>query len=254
MNILLIPSKGRAKNNYLLEQLQKNNLEYLYFIEPQEIEKYCEIIKSNKIINIEKNDMGIAYVRNYILEYAQKNKIRRYWTLDDDLNNFYHREEKRMIKNDISVLNKVEKQFEKENYGIYGLEYQQFAWSASKDRVENSYMDCCVCIDSEKAKKSNIVYDNKVSLKEDRDFAMQFIKQGYKNARSTVYAFSCPKNGTNEGGLSEVYSQGGKEEKMVDMMIKKWGVDICRKIIKKDGRVDLKIFWKKINNKQGRLF
>ena len=102
--------------------------------------------------------MGITYVRNFILEFAQKNKIRRYWALDDDLNNFYHREEKKMIKNDIMVLEKTEEQFDGEGYGIYGLEYQQFAWAASKDRVENSYVDCCVCIDSEKAKEKQIMY------------------------------------------------------------------------------------------------
>ena len=111
MNPILIPSKDRAKKNYLLEQLQKNNLEFYYFIEPQEIKKYTDVISIKNIINIKENDMGIAYVRNFILKYAQKNKIKRYWTLDDDLNNFYHREEKKMIKNDISVLSKVEKQF-----------------------------------------------------------------------------------------------------------------------------------------------
>lgn len=254
MNPILIPSKDRAKKNYLLEQLQKNNLEFYYFIEPQEIKKYTDVISIKNIINIKENDMGIAYVRNFILKYAQKNKIKRYWTLDDDLNNFYHREEKKMIKNDISVLSKVEKQFANKNYGIYALEYQQFAWSASKDRVENSYMDCCVCIDSEKAEKKQIIYDNSVSLKEDRDFGMQFVKQGYNNARSTLFAFSCPKNGSNKGGLSKVYAEGNEEEKMVEKMIDKWGVDICKKIIKKDGRVDVKIFWKKINNKQETLF
>ena len=242
MNTIFIPSKNRPKKTFLLEQLEKNNLKFYYFIEPQDIKKYLGVVSIKNIISIKKNDMGIAYVRNFILEYAQKNKIKKYWTLDDDINNFYYRENKKMIKEGIMVLEKVEKQFKNEKYGIFALEYQQFAWSANKDKVENSYMDCCVCIDSEKAKEKSIIYDNDVVLKEDRDFAMQFIKNGFNNARSTLFAFSCPKNGSNEGGLSEVYAIQGKEKAMVDKMVSKWGGDICKKIIKKDGRVDVKIF------------
>jgi len=256
MNPIFIPSKGRAKETHLLKQLNQNNIEFYYFIEPKEIENYIDFLPMKNIINIKQNDMGIAYVRNFILKHAQENKIKRYWTLDDDINNFYNRENTKMIKNDIMVLGEAENQFEKNDYGIYGLEYQQFAWSASKDRVENSYMDCCVCIDSEKAQEKNIIYRDRLNLKEDRDFAMQFIKAGYNNARSTLFAFSCPKNGSNEGGLSPEYRTGNgeKEERAVERMIEEWGGDVCKKIVKKDGRIDVKIYWKKINDKQGRLF
>tara|TARA_R110002020_G_scaffold357467_3_gene569828 strand:- start:1986 stop:2756 length:771 start_codon:yes stop_codon:yes gene_type:complete len=256
MNIVLIPSKSRAKKTFLINQLVENNLKFYYFVEPSELTEYYKILPKKNVINILKNNQGIGYVRNFILNYAQTNNIKKYWTLDDDLTNFYHREEKKMVKNDINVLKKVEKQFKDSDYGIYGLEYQQFAWSANKEKVENSYMDCCVCIDAEKAYKKNIKYRPRLNLKEDRDFAMQFIKNGYNNARSTLYAFSCPKNGSNEGGLSKEYKEnnGEKEKRAVERMIEEWGVDICRKIIKKDGRVDVKIFWKKINQKQQNLF
>ena len=47
---------------------------------------------------------------------------------------------------------------------------------------------------------------------------------------------------------------GEKEERAVERMIEEWGGDVCKKIVKKDGRIDVKIYWKKINDKQGRLF
>tara|TARA_R110000787_G_scaffold54657_1_gene126942 strand:- start:1016 stop:1789 length:774 start_codon:yes stop_codon:yes gene_type:complete len=257
MNILLIPSKERAEKNYLYNQIQENNVEYKIFVEPQDYNKYIEIHDQKNIVIIEQNNMGIAYVRNSILSWAVSNNIKRYWTLDDDIGSFYHREGTKMIKDNINVLEKAEKQFIENDFGIYALEYQQFAWSAGeREFSKNSYMDCCVCIDVEKAKKSNIKYRTKFALKEDRDFAMQFIKNGYETARSTLYAFSCPKNGSNKGGLYEVYSYNDREKETaaVKRLIEEWG-DHCVKLIeKKDGRIDAKIFWKKINDKQERLF
>ena len=71
MNPIFIPSKGRAKETHLLKQLNQNNIEFYYFIEPKEIENYIDILSMKNIINIKQNDSGIAYVRNFILKHAQ---------------------------------------------------------------------------------------------------------------------------------------------------------------------------------------
>lgn len=255
MNPIFIASKNRAKRNYLLEQLEKNNLEFYYFIEPQEIEKYIGIISMKNIISIKENDMGIAFVRQFMLDYAIKNKINRYWLLDDDITGFYFRVENKMIKKNILILKKVEEQFSQQDYGVFALEYRQFAWSANKDIIENSYMDTCVNVDAKKAKEKGIKY-RPLTFKSDRDFGMQFIYHNCKIARTTLYAFSCPQNGSNKGGLYDEYNykQGIKEKQAVEQLLEYWGSEIVKPIIKKDGRNDAKIYWKKINNKQETLF
>jgi hypothetical protein len=104
-------------------------------------------------------------------------------------------------------------------------------------------------------KIKNIYYREQVSGKEDRDFAMQVIKQGLKTGRTTLYAFSAPPNGSNGGGLKEIfYDVNGKELNSCKKMVELWGDEICQHIVKKDGRNDLKINWKKINSKQISLF
>ena len=62
---IAIPSKGRAKKVETLTIFP----EAILFVEPQDYNLYKESYPKNKIININKNDQGISYVRNFILNY-----------------------------------------------------------------------------------------------------------------------------------------------------------------------------------------
>ena len=97
MNKIFIASKGRAKESNLIEQINEYNLDYKFFVEPQEYSEYEKIIPKKRLIDIKNKDKGIAFVRQIMLEYANENKIDRYWLLDDDITNFYYREKKKMI-------------------------------------------------------------------------------------------------------------------------------------------------------------
>ena len=90
--------------------------------------------------------------------------------------------------------------------------------------------------------------------KEDRDFAMQVIKHGEKTARTTIYAFTAPANGSNAGGLKETFYDLGKEKTCVGRMVEIWGQNICVPITKDNGRNDVKILWNKINDTQIQMF
>lgn len=66
--ICCIPTKGRPQTNTykLFEQV---GIKVFHFIEPSEIDRYNV---PNKV-DIQNNNNGIAYVRNYILTWAQNN-------------------------------------------------------------------------------------------------------------------------------------------------------------------------------------
>ena len=68
--ICFIPTKGRlnTKTYKLFEQV---GIKVKHFIEPQEIELYNV---PNKV-NIQKNNGGISYVRNFMLNYAKENEF-----------------------------------------------------------------------------------------------------------------------------------------------------------------------------------
>lgn len=252
MKPVLIPTKGRYNKCKTIE-LFKNNSNVFLVVEPKEINKYKLNYQYCNFITLPENDQGIAYVRNFCLQYAYKMGWEWFWMLDDDISAFYKRENKKMIKSNCIELENAEKIIDN-NTAQISLEYNQFSWCANNDIIKNSYNDVCVCINVNKIIDKNITYRKYVSLKEDRDFTMQIIKSGYDVKRSTLSAFAAPKNGSNDGGLKNIYDTNGVELMASQRMVELWGDDICRLNIKKDGRPDVKIFWKNINNKQQKLF
>jgi hypothetical protein len=120
------------------------------------------------------------------------------------------------------------------------LEYQQFAWSATKD-ARNSYCDVAVAIH---AKRTGRLRYREITPKEDRDFTLQVLASGWGTARFSRLAFSCPKNGSNDGGLAPLYATGGYEEAASRRMVELWGDEVCTFHRKPDGRPDVKINWR----------
>ena len=252
MNIF-IPSKNRYDTSQLLLALQLNNFyDITIVVEPKEYTAYLHQFPNFKYIVLDYDDQGITYVRNYIKKYSENSNIKTYWQLDDDISNFYNRQGTKLIKADITILAECEKMFVDNNIALGSLEYRQFAWSATKDLVVNSFCDSCVFVNNELT--NGMVYRNYVEGKEDRDFAMQVIQNGLKTARNTLFSFSCPANGSNKGGLKEIFYDLGKELQCCKNMVDLWGQDICQHYVKPDGRNDVKIHWNKIKSKQMSLF
>lgn len=252
MENIFVPSKNRVENASLLKIADENNLLINLIIEPQDYEVYQNKFKKFNIITLPKDNMGITYVRNFIKDYTEKLGLSYYWQLDDDINGFFYRKETKLIKTGLEILDKAKNQFIKNNIALGALEYRQFAWSASKELIINSFCDSCVFVDN--IKLNGFRYRQYVEGKEDRDLAMQVIKSGNKTGRTTLYAFSAPANGSNSGGLKEIFYDLGKEEICVSRMIELWGENICKPILKENGRNDVKIMWNEINKNQFSLF
>jgi hypothetical protein len=241
MTPIFIPSKGRADTaRLLLMPLPRERINIV--VEPQDYAIYNAHHHIFKIHTLPENSKGITYVRNWIKTYTENNNIHKYWQLDDDITGFYKREGTKMLRSDISVLDEAEKQFEP--LALAALEYQQIAWSATREVQTNGYCDVCVWVNN--TRTFGMRYDAHVEGKEDRDFALQVIAQGERTGRSTLYAFSAPKNGSNEGGLKDIfYDVEGREAECTRRMIEKWP-GVCTANVKPDGRPDCKINWRAV--------
>jgi hypothetical protein len=240
---IFVPSKNRINNCSTI--LNAGQFKLNIVVEPQDYEAYKNKFQEHKIIALPENNKGITYVRNFIKQYTEQNGLQYYWQLDDDITGIYHREDTKLIKSGYSNLLDAKLQFEQNNIALGALEYRQFAWSASKPLVNNSFCDSCVYVNN--VLTNGLRYNVYVEGKEDRDFAIQVISKNLKTARTTLYAFSAPPNGSNAGGLKEIFYDIGKESKCADRMVEVWGENICQKIIKDTGRVDVKINWNNIN-------
>lgn len=251
MTPIFICTKNRAGNSEIISQLNDDKAHCYLFVEPQEIETYSQHYPNLNIVNINADDKGLVFVRQFMLNFALSQGLPLYWNLDDDVR-LYEVIDGKCVRSNHEVLYLAEKFFANdETVAQAGLEYRQFAWGASKDYSYNSYCDCVVAIKPNLCK--DLIFDEEVLLKLDRDFTIQVIKDGYKSIKINKYAFSSPKNGSNKGGLYDVY-KAGVEEKHSKAMEAKWGRDICVPIVKPDGRNDVKIYWKNINSKQQTLF
>lgn len=249
---IFVPSKGRCLTAKTIKAATDQAVKLHIVVEPQEYEQYKRHWFDQDVICLPENNRGITYVRNFIKQYAETNSHQRYWQLDDDIQQLYTRSGTKMNKSGFEVLALAEQHFLQSECALGGLEYQQFAWSATKPMVENSFCDVCVWVDN--TRTYGLRYRQYVEGKEDRDFAMQVIRKGQKTGRTTLYGFAAPANGSNAGGLKEIFYDAGKENQCVDRMVELWGNAICAPVLKANGRRDVKIQWGEINSTQISLF
>lgn len=88
--LIAVPSKNRV------ETLRKNALawvplvgiDYIVFVEPQDFGNYLEVVDSHHLLCLEKNDMGLGYVKNFIKQYATENGYELIFKVDDDTKGF----------------------------------------------------------------------------------------------------------------------------------------------------------------------
>lgn len=250
----LIATKGRAGKCKLLTWLNDSECakETTLFVEEHELDNYYFHYPNFNFVFIRERDKGLAYVRNMIWSYAIAHDINYFWMPDDDITGFFDRVGNRMVKaeNWIQRLRDTQRDFIDCKFHHAGLEYQQFAWSATKPFVIGSFVDAVVWFNMPLLKQifpAEPPYREELKLKVDRDFCMQVIAYGGQTSRSTTFALSMPKEGSNTGGLKEIaYDITDLEYNMVCLLQKLWGEHVVEHITKSDGRRDAKIHWNKI--------
>lgn len=233
---------GRAEDRYTLDQLDEHNIPHVAVVEPREEKLYKKTTKS--LLVLPKDNKGLWYVRQWILDHANKLGLEWFWMLDDDIKKFYRVENAKCIPVTVRecLLDSQRWFVNQKTCGQAALEYQQFGWGAKKPFAINSYCDVAVCIHAKRCSK--IKFRKETDLKVDRDFTLQVIASGMHAIRTTHCCFSAPKNASNKGGLQEAYLEGGREEASSKMMVEIWGPDVCKFFKKPDGRPDVKINWK----------
>lgn len=227
--ICFIPTKSRpqTKTYKLFENV---GIKVMHFIEPQEINYY----KVPNKISILENNKGIAYVRNFMLNYARENNYEWVLVCDDDVNSFGIYNGK-TIKKDASIWYDIYKKAQKLPYELIGINYTQHAWHEKKSySINKKFAEVCVLINISKIKW---YYRSEFNTKEDRDFALQTIKNGNGVLKFNHYWFSCPDVGSNIGGLQDEY-KNKKDEESAKKMCYEWHPYISLK--KKGSRIDMK--------------
>jgi len=226
--IVCIPTKGRLKTK-TYKLFEDVGIKVFHFIEPQELELYNV---PNKVSILE-NDKGISYVRNFVLSWAKENNQQWIIVCDDDVTSFGIYNGK-TIKKDASIWNEIYNKVKELPFELVGINYTQHAWhEKTKYSINKKFAEVCVLMN---IKKINWQYNT--NTKEDRDFQMQTIKNGYGVLRFNHYWFSCPNVGSNKGGLFDLY-QNKNDIQWAKNIVKSWHP--FAKLVKKKERIDAKI-------------
>jgi len=227
--ICFIPTKGRF-NTKTYKLFEDVGIEVKHFIEPQEIQKYQV---PNKV-SILQDNKGIAYVRNFMLNYAREKNYEWIIICDDDVTDFGEAIDNKCITTSAKVWYKIYEKAIKLPFEIYGMNYRQHAWHEKKSySINKSYAEVCIMINVKKIKWK---YRSEFNLKEDRDFVLQCIKYGNGVVRFNKLFYNTPAVG-KEGGLYEEYKQK-KDEESAKKMCYEWHPYVTLK--KKDNRIDIK--------------
>lgn len=241
---IYICSKARAGNAPLLPLLIGENIKAVLVVEPIDFEIYSASFPQLQILALPENGRGLPFSRQFALEHSRRLKNEWFWMLDDDIKQFYKVENRRCVPVPARVaLSEVQELAQKvPNCAQAALEYHQFAWSSTKDFVLNSYADVAVLFNLEKTRLANFRTD--IKLKGDREFTLQLLSLGFRVIRSQQFAFAAPKNGSNKGGLHDIYAESGEEEKASRRVAALYGEQIANFFIKPNGRPDVKINWR----------
>lgn len=233
---IVIASKGRPQGK-TMQALQAEGLPFTVYVEPQEAATYQAAGWTVRVLGAD--DQGLTYVRQQILADAAPDW---FWMLDDDIDGWYQTVQRKNRPVSLAAaLAGAEPYFmQAPMLAQAGLEYQQFAWRAKQPYVLGSYCDVCVAIHA--GRTQFVHFRPACDVKVDRDFTLQVLAAGYETCRVTAYSFSCPKNGSNAGGLAAVYATAGREAAACRTMVALWP-GICSYQIKSDGRHDVAIAW-----------
>ena len=227
--IACIPTKGRpqTKTYKLFEDV---GIKVFHFVEPQEYDMYDV---PNKV-NIEKNNLGIGYVRNFMLSWARENKQDWIIMCDDDVTGFGVYNGK-TVKKDASIWKDIHAKAKSLPFELIGINYTQHAWHEKTSySINRKFAEVCVLIN---VNKIHWEYRPEFNLKEDRDFALQTIQRGHGILRFNHYWFACPDVGTNKGGLQDEY-KAKKDEASAQKMAAEWHPFVT--LQKKGTRIDMK--------------
>jgi hypothetical protein len=236
---IYVASLGRPEAP-LFRVLEDEGIPYTIAVEPQEVARYWA--RDANILTLPESGRGLPYARQFILGEARAAGHEWIWILDDDVSGFVTVHNSRCVPSSASwVLTEAERAARAlPDCAQAGLEYRQYAWSATKDFTEYTFCDCAVLFNVERTR--HVDYCTDIKLKGDREYTLRLILAGWLVVRFHKLAFSSPTNGTNVGGLADIYAHG-HELRAVEEVVR-MHPQICKFIEKPNGRFDVRFNWK----------
>lgn len=242
-----IISKGRWESRYTSKALEEMNVPYYIVVEPQEYDKYAEVINKDKILTLPFSNLGLGSIpaRNWVWEHSIKEGHKRHWILDDNIHNFRRLNRNYQYKVTSGTIFKCAEDFvdRYENVALAGFQYDYFAISKRKHPAFhlNTRIYSCLLI------KNDLPFRWRGKFNEDTDLSLRALKAGYCTILFYAFIQTKARTMTMKGGNTDnVYNDGTNRLKFAQSL-RRQHPDVC-KIVWRYGRwhheVDYSLFKK----------
>ena len=197
------------------------NIKYYYMVEPQDYDLYKSKFKN--VINIQENNLGIYYARNFCIDWSKKNGYDKHWQADDDIKSFYYRPKTEKYRDRIKINNPTKMLLEMENtsnvcvnFGASCISHDGFVFSKKNDIDINKMIYCFQLINN------NTFARYQPDISEDIDFSLQLLFQNYVTLIYNTYSFTTPQSGSMQGGCnaSVDYNNNGRKKRNIELVNK----------------------------------
>jgi len=240
-----IPSKWRC---WIMKTHNLFDFKDVYiFVEPQDYDEYIKYYPEYNIINIQKDNMWVWYVRKFMIDYCNEEIV---CILDDDFEWFF--EWKKKVEW-TDVLEYIWKKIISENLWIWWLFCKNMQWTKTDKEWHYKSKFFSFWVFNIKLLKSNwINYDDDLRLFEDIDLLIQILNNWLSYVCSSKYFFetfsykqrikwTCVWWCTSDWKVD-------RSKNAVEYLVKKWWDNLIKEKIDKDWyynfRTNRKLLWK----------
>lgn len=216
---IYIISFGRWETRYTSKTLEACDCPYKIVVEPQEYDKYAEVIDPKKIIkapeNFSKRGQGSIPVRNFVWQHAVKSGAKKHWILDDNLNGFFRWNLNNKWRINSAVGFRLIEDYVSRftNIKQAGMNYAMFAPARDNPYpiTFNTRIYSCILIDHDLDNYLKERWRGKYN--EDVDLSIRILKKGLGTALFQAFLVGKPATLTTAGGNTEgIYSSGAKKK------------------------------------------
>lgn len=208
-----IPSKARHDVIMTHTLLKNIGLSCSIIVEPNDEQKYKDALPEENILVMDKNSMGIYYVRNWIKDYSRSLGEAYHWQLDDDIKSLkyifkgtrYKIEDYKPFSFAEAVLDKTE------NIGMAGFIHSAFAFSSTKEYSLNKQICTCTIV------KNDTPQRWRPDIIEDTDYSLQLLYGGYCTMNINIFSYENPPAMKLKGGNFEDFQNQGFYKRQVKL-------------------------------------
>lgn len=231
---VFVPTKGRWESRLTIKALERIGVPYKAFVEPQEYDNYAAVIDPNNIITLPYSDKGLVVTRNWIWDYAVSLGVPRFWTIDDNIKEFWRWNNNVKLRCHSGAIFKAIEDFVEryENVPIAGMNYFMFIKQKDPKTHGNGPFVLNTRIYSNMLIKTDIPYRNRGFYNDDTDLCLQVLRDGWCTILFNAFLIEKSVTMTVKGGMTPHYQDDGRwkmakelKERHPDVVkiTRKWG-------------------------------